>query len=361
MKQAIIATLVLFILVVVGFVGYFVFSRNRGTSAPSEKRVDGGVQFSSDGGGTWQPRVTVNDTYSIAGVDVLTLVQHPNNEEIVYLGTEGNGLYRSVNKGRNWEAVTASPILPGGGDVRRIVFDPHNAETFYMTAFVDTHGSLIKSTDGGKTFFEVYQMPQENLPIYSVALDPTRAGTVYIGTGDGGILLSTDSGSTWKIIAHLSSPILDLDINPRTPGELFATVHRHGIFRSTNNGTEWRDLRESLRSFPRAEEGRVLALDHSNPRHLVYASAYGLLESFTGGDTWQEIPFIAPPRSLTVVGLVQSPVNSREWYASADSLLYKSTDSGEHWSVTGLRTQKRVSAILVNAARTHEMLVGLHE
>jgi len=46
-----------------------------------------------DGGAIWNPKIKIDDKKNIAGVDILSMAIHPNDPNIVYIGTMSNGLF----------------------------------------------------------------------------------------------------------------------------------------------------------------------------------------------------------------------------------------------------------------------------
>lgn len=68
-----------------------------------------GVSKSEDGGTTWRG---INQ--GLASLNIRSLVQGPTNPEVMYLGTNGSGLYRSQDRGETWMPVPAIGS-PGSG------------------------------------------------------------------------------------------------------------------------------------------------------------------------------------------------------------------------------------------------------
>jgi photosystem II stability/assembly factor-like uncharacterized protein len=64
-----------------------------------------GIHRSEDGGNTW---TTLNK--GLATLNVRALAQSPTDPKLFYVGTNGSGLYKSQNRGEEWESVPT--ILP---------------------------------------------------------------------------------------------------------------------------------------------------------------------------------------------------------------------------------------------------------
>ena len=104
---------------------------------------------------------------------------------IVYAGGS-RGLYASATQGRTWR--TLLPVGRAGG-VQAIALDPSRANVLYVGTA--THG-LMKSADGGRT----WSTSLDGRGVSAIAIARTRPRTIYVGAG--GIFASTDGGSTWN-------------------------------------------------------------------------------------------------------------------------------------------------------------------
>src|SRR3989338_1137292 len=69
--------------------------------------ADGGIYRSNDSGQTWSRKVLIgkvkNKTVTIASVNTGIIVFHPTDRSTIYLGTRGNGLYRTEDSGGRWQ------------------------------------------------------------------------------------------------------------------------------------------------------------------------------------------------------------------------------------------------------------------
>jgi hypothetical protein len=108
------------------------------------------------------------------------------------------------------ESLRWTPIGPSQGRVTAVAVDPQNADTLYIGG---AGGGVWKSIDGGKSWSAITDN-QPSLAVGCIAIDPLKPQTIYVGTGEMnpiysyygvGILKSTDGGSTWT---HLPGPFL---------------------------------------------------------------------------------------------------------------------------------------------------------
>jgi photosystem II stability/assembly factor-like uncharacterized protein len=59
------------------------------------------VQKSEDSGATWQPKINGLEATSIRSLQI-----SPSDPQVLYVGTNGGGLYRSADAGESWNRLT---------------------------------------------------------------------------------------------------------------------------------------------------------------------------------------------------------------------------------------------------------------
>lgn len=109
---------------------------------------------------------------------------------VLYAGTS-NGLMRSTDRGATWERLAAEPRLPTW-----IVLLPGRPDTLY----VGTDGfGVFKSVDGGKSFRAVNAGLEgpTSLKVFGLAADPTAGRRLYAASHSIGLFRSEDGGETW--------------------------------------------------------------------------------------------------------------------------------------------------------------------
>lgn len=128
---------------------------------------------------------------------VSAIAVQPGNSNLVVAGTAGGHLVRNAT------ATSATPdteweiVQPRAGFVSWVAFDPKSPNVVYATyaGFGGEH--LWRSADGGATWSAMTtNLP--DIPLHSIAIDPTRAGRLYLGT-DLGVFVSLDGGATWSV------------------------------------------------------------------------------------------------------------------------------------------------------------------
>jgi len=157
-----------------------------------------GVYKSTDGGQSWRE---INVGFPNDGV--FTMVFHPNNPDIIYVGTS-NGIYRSSNSGDLWEAWNNG--WPAQQKAASIEFDPENPDIIYACSIGSGDeangqknfvGMVMKSTDGGASWFPITNGLDTNQEFYEVIIDRYDSNILYLATQSDGVFISYDGGACW--------------------------------------------------------------------------------------------------------------------------------------------------------------------
>ena len=157
-----------------------------------------GMFKSTDGGQTWRER-----SVGWGNDGVFSLVFHPENPDILYAGTY-NGVNRSTDGGETWEAWDAG--WPAEQWVTSIAFDPRDPEVMYACSINGENkgqgrewfgGTVMKSTDGGATWFPITTGLNLNQPFVKIVVDPHEPDTLYLATHAEGMFISHDGGGLW--------------------------------------------------------------------------------------------------------------------------------------------------------------------
>ena len=248
----------------------------------------------------------------------------PTNTNVIYVGTESLGVYKSNDGGASWNAfndgLPAYNIRDNGQRdfwrVSSILIDPANPNIIYA----GTQRGVFKSTSGGS--WSALNDGLTNLGINGLAIDPHNPDILYTGT-DGGVFKSSSSGASWKA---MNKGLRGINVSSVAVNPGNANVYAgsdSSTFKSIDNGKNW----SPNNFFP-------LGFDPRNP-NIIYArvgDSYQLSKSTNGGATWIN----AHPGSADAYAslAVVAPSNSSVIYVLTDSL-FKSTDGGASWNTTG--------------------------
>ena len=162
----------------------------------------------------------------------------PNTQSPAILAATNSGLYRSVDPTKGWLKLSYGSFDSHTTCISTVAKEPE-------TIWVGTpNAGVLVSRDSGKTWRQV-DVPRE-VPINTIAQDPNRPDYVYVGTKQA-LVMSHDGGATWKVRGG-NLPFGDFTsilINPRNGDEIFAgnayqvSEIGGGVYRTTNAGLSW--------------------------------------------------------------------------------------------------------------------------
>jgi photosystem II stability/assembly factor-like uncharacterized protein len=173
-----------------------------------------------------------------------------SNKFTICLGTQNEGVWVSHDGGGEWLRSTLDlpPYAKAGEvDVRAVAVSPHDPREIWAGSTGEPgRAVLLRSRDCGRTF-EAVSAPLDGFEIWSIALSPHDAGTLYVGLRPGGMLRSTDGGRSWKELplhaAQLcnagSTRVTDVMVDPADGDHVWATVEIDGVFHSRDAGETW--------------------------------------------------------------------------------------------------------------------------
>lgn len=361
-----------------------------------------GVYKSSDSGETWVKK----DNGILEGNDITVrnFGIRPGNSNVVFLGAEimrgelgrefdktAGKIYKTEDGGKHWRTVWEGDNL-----ARFILFDYQNPDILYASTGIfdrearnDIGVGLLKSTDGGETWFQINNgIPnsQGNWFCGFLEMHPKDPKILLAACGNnargrGGIFRTFNGGENWEkvlsndiftvVVFSPSNPKIiyagsamafyrseDGDnswkrfykegewnwgpsgirsgvpisavVDPNDPYTLFANNYGGGNFKSTDGAETWTN---SSTGYTGAHMHQV-AIDAKNPTVVYSIARSGPFASFDSGRTWQGMAF--PPLTLAEWNTVAiNPQNPKEILVADEfeGYIFKSTDMGKTWQV----------------------------
>lgn len=315
----------------------------------------GGVFVSNDKGVTWQRYGNMADGSNISRLDTTELENNPKDSRILYLGTLGNGVFKSVDNGANWHKLAdVSGVLSSRASIYSIAIDPNFPDyskkipdKFYLGVSQDGYGAILKTEDGGVSFKTVYISPAASSVVYAVKINPSKTNVVWAGTSDGLLLKSQDRGETWKLIQEFGASISSIILNPSSTSRMFVGTFSRGVFSSADGGASWVDESESLNSYPNSKYIERVILDPWG--NLYLASRFGLLKSSNWGLSWKPVNIVFPDGTLPVLDVAFGQ-SQNEIYVSDSNLVFNTKDGGEFWQIRKLGTTHKIRSLWIDPA-----------
>lgn len=210
--------------------------------------------------------------------------------------------------------------------VAPFIISPHNSDTIY-------HGMqyLFRSRDRGDSWERIskdltYNVKSKigDIPyqtIFSISESPLKFGLIYVGTDDGKVHVTMDSGKTWKEIMK-GLPY------QKWVSELVASAYDLSTVYMTQNGKREDDF-----------------------------AAY-VWKSTDYGKTWVDISGNIPLGPVNVIK--EDPVNKEILYVGTDIGVYVTTDGGKTWNILGGNLPSTFVQDLIIHPRDNFIVIATH-
>ncbi|HET6978965.1 MAG TPA: hypothetical protein VFI24_21715 [Pyrinomonadaceae bacterium] len=277
-----------------------------------------GVLKSIDGGRTWRrisgpklpaPGLIANVAVEPGNPDRVYVTQYSYRASTGEGEVFASGFFLSTDGGVTWRRTIAG--LP-----RDLVHHPTNANTLYLSLgdkFSPTAPSagVYRSTDGGETWQVIFTPPYLKAHDIKIAVTPADPSVVYVFTGGDirkvatvDLFVTRDSGATWEDLK-----LSDVDVGQFGYNSYIAVdptradtvyIGTRDIYKSNNGGKDWINL---TRNWSRAGDdysfNAEAATAHSDQHVLVFAPSApnliyigndgGLSRSADGGETFSSL------------------------------------------------------------------------
>jgi photosystem II stability/assembly factor-like uncharacterized protein len=199
------------------------------------------------------PAVDPRAVYAQAREQMQTMPRYSTRRErLVSSPATGPQMASAITRLDAWEALGPGNI---GGRTRVMLIDPRSPRRMYAAG---VSGGIWKTTNRGKRWRPVGD-EMTNLAVNALAFDPADPDTIYAGTGEGffreevratslplrggGIFVSHDRGESWSFLQSTAGRrfhwVNDLIVSRHDSRRVYAAT-RAGVLRSTDSGATWK-------------------------------------------------------------------------------------------------------------------------
>jgi photosystem II stability/assembly factor-like uncharacterized protein len=274
---------------------------------------------------------------------------------MIYAGSWGGGVYKSVNGGASWNRASRGL---GNLTVVSLAVDPINPEIIYTGTYRD---GVWKSADAGASWFQAGTGIQDDAIVYSIVIDPQNTQRLFAATRGyqrldrpwaGVVYRTDDGGTTWTVsLANLGGAdyqdwVYALEINPTRPNIIFGATHEHGPIRSTDYGKSWKVLTNGITN----KSTRAIVVDpRPDYTDTVYTGVWtkaGVFKSDDGGGTWvlKEVGIAG----ANIYGMSINPFAPKTIFAATYNMgVMKTTNAANTWTAAGLKADG-IATVRVN-------------
>ncbi|MBI5019824.1 MAG: T9SS type A sorting domain-containing protein [Ignavibacteriales bacterium] len=249
--------------------------------------------------------------------NIKAITHSPNNQNILYAGAFGWGVFKSTDGGVTWI------------NYRNGLTNAHIRSLLSLSdtvVFAGTNDGVYKTINGGISW--TLSLSTVN-SIRSIAYDK-YSGNVYSASYGSGLFKTTDLGTTWTnitvhdpVTSETMPHLWSVAIYGRDSiyvGGSIADINQGGaLFRSRNGGTNWVQLQwpTGIRSSVKS-----VAISSNKPDSslIIGTAAQGVYKSTNAGTNWTEINAGATPNPILDLQINSVAFTEKYRYAGTDSL-----------------------------------------
>jgi photosystem II stability/assembly factor-like uncharacterized protein len=242
------------------------------------------------------------------GAAITSFVVDTTDRKIVFAGTNGGGVFRSVTGGEpQWTPIGDDIPDPM---ITALAGDTSLPQTLYAGTGT---GRVFRSRDGGQHWSEV-EMPRSGA-VRAFAIDSERR-IIYLATRTG-LLITRDEGASWETVSNLRHEVHAIAVSS-TGTVLAAMANPYDSFVSTDQGLTWQRTSPTGQSSLRFALTFVTAVAADPTSATMYAAARGVL--LASSDNWMTSRALTSGVPDGVTALL--PVGSRIYVATPIGLFY---------------------------------------
>ncbi len=289
--------------------------------------------------------ITERDWWDVGGGESGWIAPHPDNSDIVFAGSYGGFLTRYDHKTKQQRNVNVYPDNPMGAGAEAmkyrfqwnypILFSPHKIEGKYP---LYTGGNILfRSLDEGQSWQAISPdltrneksrqgtsggpITQDNTSveyystIFTAAESPVRAGVIWTGSDDGLVYVTQDGGKTWINVTPKDMPewiqINSIEASPHDAGTGYfaATAYKSDdykpyIYKTSDYGKTWTKIVTGIA--PDAFT-RVVREDPNRKGFLYAGTETGIYVSADNGAKWSSFQL-----NLPIVPITDLAVHKRD-------------------------------------------------
>ncbi len=286
-------------------------------------------------GGNWQQS-------GLAHLQVQSLAAQSGTPTTLYAATNQGNIFVSTDSGQHWSEHSSGLPLP---DPVYKLSTNLNGQKVYAA----TEKGLFVSSGSVNSWTVVSGLPTDRYTALDFSV--RNLNTIYVGTGLHGVLVSTDSGSSWTQAGSGGLPVTesvnDLAVDADV-GHVWS-VEASGVYRLDSQKNRWQSLSTGLPSGIAINTVLPAGLA-GGPANLVYLGTNrGFFLSEDAGAHWKRGAVPLSGTSVHTILIDSRNTDTKTLYLATDAGALQSIDSGQDWGLLakGLPANQPVKTLVL--------------
>ncbi|MBI5530319.1 MAG: hypothetical protein HY918_02355 [Candidatus Doudnabacteria bacterium] len=322
-----------------------------------------GVMKSTNGGADWQfsNAIKGNSAQSLVSLSISKMAFAPSNRETVYAGSYTSGLFKSEDSGANWSKILSNVF------VYDFAISPGDPKIIYAAGYFADHGRVVKTTDGGASWNQVYNEESTLNAVRAIAINPNNPNQIIIGTTSGSIIKSADGGISWQLARNFSDRVNRMLWQN---GNIYVLLKAKGLFKSTGFAENFDEVSSTLSktynlgslsyTSSTIDSFSQLYVDYTTPGLIYVTTNKGLFKTVDDGKNWQQLQLPVKAEDADARAVAIAPSSSNIVFTSVGSTIYKSTDGGQTFQTQSKQTAGFINYILIDPQLPQIVYAGVY-
>lgn len=200
-----------------------------------------------------------------------------------------NKVFRSNDRGNNWEVLSDDLTGQINRNKLKVMDRVWGIDAVAKNGSTSPYGTIV-------AFHE----------------SPINENLLVVGTDDGLVQITTDSGDNWKTVSNIPGAPSRSYVNAVLASQYDENViyvlfnhHKYGdfkpyVFKSSDLGSTWTAITNNL---PERGSSYTLAEDHVDPNLLFVGTEFGVFFSPSGGSEWKQLKAGLPTIAVRDIAL----------------------------------------------------------
>jgi len=242
-----------------------------------------------------------------------------------------------------WQSVNSGLY---GANITCLEFDANYPNTIYAGT---SNEGIFVSSDLGKTWKWIGKGLELNQPGYvptyvtinSIKTVEGKIGAIYAGTSNG-LFLTADGGLNWGVTGNLKGKVYSIYID-QNDVRLILVGTDNGVYRSIDSGKSFEEANKDI-----TNTIVYCFLKDSSMKDAYYIGTNkGIFKTIDGCDTWLSV---SSGLGGAVYSIAQNPKKPYILYAAVSTGVYRTYDYGDYWAnITNWESKPSVVSISIDS------------